>query len=342
EEFDVHCCCLERPGAFVERLPHPENVHVLGKKSGFSIESVVGLARLIRRLKPDVVHSHNLGPLIYSALGSGFGFSASVIQGEHSLLTAEECTPRRLRQRKLFYRACREIHTVSTQLRDQLLSLNFPANKISVIVNGVDTHRFVPADVSAARAKIGLEKLDPKAFVFGIVGRFGPFKRHAALIEAFNIVARDHSSVHLLIVGDGGPEKERVRQQGANSPVSDRIHFTGFQADVLPFYQSMNLLVVPSENEGMSNAVLEAMSCGIPALAHQMCGNSEIIMPDLDGWISNLDSPEKLASELKNVLAVPAKLLKLKQMAREKVVTSFSIHTMVMQYATLYRRHVRN
>lgn len=341
-EFEVHCCCLERPGAFVERLPHRENVHVLGKKPGFSFESIFKLNRLISRLKPDLLHSHNLGPLIYSGISSVWGTTCPIVQGEHSLLTPEECGPKRLRQRHWLYMACREIHTVSTQLQEQLLQLGFPREKISVILNGVDTDRFSTGDRMAARQQVGLENLGVGDVVLGIVGRFGAFKRHAVLIDSFNQLASERKNLHLLIVGDGGPEKERVRQQVANSPFKDRIHLAGFQQDVRPYYQAMDLLVVPSENEGMSNAILEGMSCGVPILAHQVCGNSEIIESGKEGRIADLGSEEKLTSELKNVLAIPAALDKMKEMARSKVHQKFSIHSMIEQYAALYRRHARN
>lgn len=336
-EFEVHFCCLERPGAFVERLPHPENVHVLGKKPGFSVKTVLDLAKLIAKLKPHVIHSHNLGPLIYSGISSAFGTLCPVLQGEHSLLTPDECSPRRLRQRRILYRGCRKVHTVSKELRDQLLQLGFPPAKVEVIVNGVDTTRFIPADKQTARKQINLGQLDAKAFVIGMVGRFGAFKRHSLLIDAFNEVAAERPDLHLLLVGDGGPESARVRDQGQKSPVSNRIHFAGFQQDVRPYYQAMDLLVVPSVNEGLSNAILEGMACSLPVLANQVCGNAEVIHHKQDGLVADLDTAKKLAEELKNVLAVPSDLAKMGQMARENVVSRFSIKRMVEQYETLYR-----
>jgi glycosyltransferase involved in cell wall biosynthesis len=341
-EFESHFCCVDRKGAFSERLPHPENIHVLGRQSGFSLRALLKLACLVKHLKVNLVHSHNLGPLIYSALGSGFGLSCPVIQGEHSLLTREECTKQRLRQRKLFYRGCREIHTVSAQLRDQLVKLSFPSDQISVIRNGVDSAWFVPGPAQSARRQIGLGHLPACAKIFGVVGRFGAFKRHAVLIEAFERLGGKHENIHLLVVGDGGPEKGRVYQQVAKSPFAERIHLAGFQNNTLPYYQAMDVLVIPSENEGMSNALLEAMSCGVPALAHDICGNSEVISSEVDGFIADLSSAEALAHELEKILAVQPKLDKMKQMAREKVLNLFSITKMVDQYAELYRRNARN
>src|SRR6266496_2359967 len=84
-EFEAHFCCLERPGAFVERLPNPERVYVLNKAKGFHFSASIQLAKLIKKIKPDLIHSHNLGPLIYSGLSKIFA-SRPILHGEHSLL----------------------------------------------------------------------------------------------------------------------------------------------------------------------------------------------------------------------------------------------------------------
>ena len=121
DEFEVHVCCLERGGAFVERLPHPENVVVLGKPPGFSPRAALGVARHAARIGAHVLHPHNLGPLTYAALGSGFGLWKPVLQGEHGVFQGDQASPARLRQRQRLYRACRKVHTVSESLRRYLI-----------------------------------------------------------------------------------------------------------------------------------------------------------------------------------------------------------------------------
>ncbi len=168
EEFEVHVCCLERGGDFIQRLPEPANVSVLHKSSGFSFRTVGKLANVISQVRPNLIHTHNLGPLIYTALATGMGLSRPILQGEHGL-PAPQRAPKFLRQRKIFYRACRRVQTVSQGLRDDLIQLGMPGSKMVVIINGVDTERFVPGDAQRARAEIGLPKEGP---VLGIVGRF--------------------------------------------------------------------------------------------------------------------------------------------------------------------------
>ena len=88
------------------------------------------------------------------------------------------------------------------------------------------------------------------------------------------------------------------------SPVANRIHMVGFQAEPRLYYQSMDLLVVPSLSEGLSNVVLEAMSCGVPVLGHTACGNAEIITAGKDGILANLKTPQRTRTEIINAFAI--------------------------------------
>ena len=229
DEFEVHVCCLERGGAFVERLPHPERVTILHKLPGFSLRAAAGVARVIRRVGVDVVHSHNLGPLTYSVLATGLGLWRPILQGEHGVFQPGEDTPRRRLQRRWMNRCCRRIHTVSESLRRFLIEHGYPGETIVPILNDVDTERFKPLDRAAMRRCFGLPT---EGQFVGIVRRFDPRKKHVLLIEAFN--------------------------RGA------------------------------ARLEGLSNALLEAMPCGVPAL----------------------DSPDILARELERVVATRRRWLR--------------------------------
>ncbi len=334
-EFEVHVSCLERGGSFVERLPHPARVSILHKPSGFSWKTVRHLARDISRISPDIIHTHNLGPLIYSSLATCFGTTRCILHGEHGL-PYEQCTPRYLRQRRWFYRCCRMVHTVSTGLRERLTVLGLDVKKVVVLLNGVDTERFFPAPCKvAAREKISLMAEGP---VIGVVGRFDRDKRHSVLIEAFLRLVMKMPTAQLLIVGDGGSSREQVHQQIRSSPASNRIHLAGFQKEPQRFYQAMDLLVLPSINEGLSNVVLEAMACGIPVLAHDACGNSEMIQTDKNSFLADLRTSDQIYDKLIKILGHTSAMGKMGEMARNHVVENFSIHTMVQRYEAVYRQ----
>lgn len=334
EEFETHVCCLKRSGEFAARLPEPANVRALGKPEGLSPATVWKLAQAIRRVRPHVVHSHNFGPLLYSALAVPLAGSLPLLHGEHGQLTGNELLRSRLRLRRWLYRHCRRVHTVSQSLREHLIELGFPADKITPIVNGVDTDRFQPVDRAEARARVGLAATGP---VLGIVGRLTPFKGHAALIRAFEQMAAAQPQARLLIVGGGGSEAERIAAQAQASPAAAQIVLTGHQPQPERYYQAMDFLAAPSVHEGLSNAVLEAMACGVPVLCHRACGNAEVVRSGENGWLADLETAEELAAELRRLLAAPEKLAAAGRRARETVHRDFSLDRMAAGYARLYR-----
>lgn len=330
--FEMHVCCLSEAGRSAARFASPGRIHALGKGEGFSLAAVRSLAAEIKRVAPDIIHSHNFGPLIYTALAAP-GAKRRLLHGEHAELTAGELSPRRKFLRRLLYSRTARVHTVSNALRDGLIAQGFPGSHISVVVNGVDSSWFTPASKVDARINDGLPV---NATILGLVGRFGEFKRHLALIESLERLPEMPAPVHLLFVGGGGPMEQAVRDRAAASSCASRIHFAGYQVDTRPWYHSLDLLVVPSVNEGLSNAILEAMACGIPALAHTACGSSEVIVDGVNGFLRNLDGPAMDAA-LIAALRETSSFERLGASARATVQAAFSLDSMADGYERLYR-----
>lgn len=330
-EFEGHVACLTRRGAFAERVPEPQRVFALGKKGGFSPLVVWRLLRSLVRLRPAVLHTHNLGPLIYAGLATAGGRLCPILHGEHAMFTEDEKSARRLKQRRSLYKTCRAVHVVAPAIREELLAFACPHSSLHVIPNGVDMERFSPGERAAARSRFGLPA---EGTVLGIVGRFGPHKGHLALIEAFATLP---ASCHLLIVGGGGPKEQEVHKAAAASLVAARIHFTGFLAEPADAYRALDLLTIPSTNEGMANAALEAMACAVPMLGNTGCGHEALIENGREGIIADLRSPTALAREIARLIAQPALLCEMGARARARVCDAFSIRTMLDAYARLYR-----
>jgi glycosyltransferase involved in cell wall biosynthesis len=219
-------------------------------------------------------------------------------------------------------------------MRTELVAGGFQAEKISTIANGVDAVRFAPGDRRAAREALGLPV---DAICIGIAGRFGPFKRHLELIEAFEAIATTIPTAHLLIAGGGGSEEAAVTARAEGSAVRQRIHLLGFLSDPRSCYHALDLLAIPSVNEGLSNVALEAMACGVPALVRAGCGHEEIITSGTDGWIDALDTSATLATRLTEILLDPGQVVACGAKAREKVKSHFSLDSMFNAYESLYR-----
>jgi glycosyltransferase involved in cell wall biosynthesis len=125
-------------------------------------------------------------------------------------------------------------------------------------------------------------------------------------------------------------------------PFADRIHWLGMRADMDACYQAMDLLVSPSEIEGLSNAVLEAMATGVPVLAHEACGNNEVVRNGVNGILRDLRDADALASAIRETVANPENLTRLGLAARQHVVDHFSLDSMADAYLRTYQSIVRD
>ena len=334
--FEIAAACLRFRGEFADRMPDPLRVAVMGKGKGFSWEAVRALRRHLREAGADIVHTHNLGTLIYAVLATRGGTTHPIVHGEHGQLQTPDITRKRLLQRRWLFPLCRSVHTVSSGLRDHLQELGLdPRHRIVVTPNGVDCERFCPADdPSAARAALDLP---PEAIVVGIVGRLVALKRHELLFEALERLAGTIPKLHLLVVGDGGADREALIHAMEAHPQAARLRWVGHRDDLERCYPAMDLLAAPSEVEGLSNAVLEAMACAVPVLAHQACGNSEVIRDGVNGFLGEIQNGADLASQLGDLLSSPERLRRIGQAARGTVQERFSIEAMVEGYRRLYK-----
>ncbi len=332
--FDVHAACLRFRGDFAVRMPAPEQVAVLGKSDGFSAGAVFRLRRLMREMKADVIHTHNLGTLIYGALATLGGRSRPIVHGEHGQIQKQELDAKRIGQRRRLFRLCKSVHVVAAGMVPHLAGLGLNHVPIVVTPNGVDSDRFRPPESKSLAKKAA--GFSGEEAVIGIVGRLVALKRHGLLFEAFTLLAAEFPRLHLLVVGDGGSDKDDILRQMQEHPHSARIRWAGHQDDMKPFYQAMDLMAAPSEIEGLSNAVLEAMACGTPVLAHSACGNADVIDDRENGFLAQLNTAPELAAALRSALADDALLSRCGIAARETVCRRFSMEAMADCYRRLY------
>lgn len=337
-EFETDIVCLERVGKFADRLHSSIQVNCLEKGPGFSANAVRRLRTQLARRGTTILHTHNLGPLIYGvgAFLAGFG-RVPILHGEHGSLPEASRTPKRLRQRGVCYSFCRQIHTVSASLREHLVGLGFDGRKISPVLNGVDCERFSPpANREEAKISLGIPQ---ECLVVGMVGRLIASKRHLLVLEAFRRLRSESDlPVHLLVVGDGGSEREEIVQAIEEHPHRESILWLGHVDDPAPAYRAMDLLAMPSSVEGLSNALLESMATAVPCLAHPACGASEVIRDGENGVLAATDDADQLKQLLMEWLRRPDELRRLGETARRTAEKTFSLESMIEGYANLYRR----
>lgn len=175
---------------------------------------------------------------------------------------------------------------VSDAVRRMLISeFHFPKKKLHVVWNGIDTDKFLPdSDArSATRRRFGIED---RTLVVGAVGRFAPMKGYTVAIEGFRklLAKHPHKDMVLLLVGQGDLETELRTQAAGISPLG-RVIFRPFDPAPWRVLPAIDIFIMPSTNEGLPLALVEAMSCGCCPVASRAGGIPELLVsPDL-GWL---------------------------------------------------------
>jgi len=338
KKFKTTIACIGPRGRLADRLLPDTKVICLEKPNGISIRTASALRSLIARERPSVVHTHNLAPLIYAALARVIAFGRyfpPILHGEHAQLQSWEASGKRRLGRNLLYRFTSKTHSVSTMLTKHLQEIGLPCPDMHSIINGVDSEKFHPA-ADRKTAKLSVD-LPPDSTIIGYSARFAKFKRHTLLLEAFHTIASQIPDARLLFVGDGNDATQQVLDAVAAHPFKDRIHLTGFQQDPSPYYRAMDLHVMVSSHEGLSNAILESMASGVPNLLHPACGAVEVVTDNHDGLVRPLNDAPTVSAAILSALSNMDKLRQLGMNARTTALERFSIDSMINAYAELYR-----
>jgi glycosyltransferase involved in cell wall biosynthesis len=186
---------------------------------------------------------------------------------------------------------------VSSGLRQRLVELGVPAERVRMLRNGVDLALFHPYDREAAREALGFTRPTVLA-----VGNLVPLKRHNLMIEALPQLPE----LQLVIVGDG-PERAAIENLARERSVADRVQFLGrLPQDCLPeIYSAADLLLLVSTHEGWPNVLLESMACGTPVVVSEIGGLTDIIAAAEAGRIVADVTPSRLAKAIRDLLAAP-------------------------------------
>ncbi len=202
-----------------------------------------------------------------------------------------------------------------------------PAERITVIHNGVDADYFSPA----AAPDPALRQ------VILCIARLVPEKDHETLIAAFARLAARHPDAELWLVGDG-PKRRALQRLVEGRLPPGRVTFVPGQIDPLPLFRQSRVLALSSVQEGLPNVVLEAMAAGLPVVATAVGGLSEVVQPGVTGWLVPPREPAALAEALSRLLADEAERRAFGRAGRARVVERFSMAAMVQRHEEVFLR----
>jgi glycosyltransferase involved in cell wall biosynthesis len=290
------------------------------------------LAEHLRRLAPDVVHSHS-GVWSRAAAAAVAAGARVVVNTEHGLPEPDPWYGRALMRWSM--RQTTHLVAVSDALwRYLTTTVGLHPAQLSIIVNGIDTGRYAPGPRSPeVRARLGAA---PGRRLVGIVARFSPVKNHAFLLDAFARLAPRVPDVDLALVGQG-PLQGALEAQAAALGIADRVRFAGLAADTAPVYRELDVFVLTSVSEGTSMSVLEAMATGMPIVATAVGGTPHLLEDGACGRLVPSGDVGALADALEAALAGGADTRAMAERARARTVAEFSHERMVDRYEALYR-----
>lgn len=327
-EFRSTVCCLQSAGEFARRIAD-ERCQILefGLRPGNDPRLVWRLARAFRALNLDIVHTRNAEAFFYGALAARLAGVPAVVHSEHGRTFPEKWHRSLLQRWLLRGTAC--AFAVSRQLADQMVSqIGVAPGTFSVIYNGVDTAKFG----GAARRGPG-ERRD--GILIGSVGRLAAVKNYPLLLEA---VARLPEGMpwRLVLIGDG-PERDKLREAAGQLGIGARVSLLGHRDDVATLLGELDIFVLPSLSEGMSNTLLEAMAARVAVVASDVGGNREIIEAGRSGLLF-APGDVRAAARAIGQLAGDAQLrARLAGAGAQRAMTTFGLPAMLSAYEELYR-----
>jgi sugar transferase (PEP-CTERM/EpsH1 system associated) len=335
--FEHVLCGVFELGTQVARYPRDRVRLVCLEKDRRRFAVQVGsLRRMIRELQPDVVHSRNWGAL-EAVVAARFPRLCSVIHSEHGFETVPSAEPRRRRWfRRVAFEMADRVFSVSYQLRDMLAKgTGFPFQKIQVIHNGVHTHRFRP-DRETRRRFRGELGVSEDEFCIGAVGRLNRIKDYPTLMRAAEIFGASCAAWRLFIAGEGA-ELAALFEVAESSPtLRGKVKFMGSSDRIPDFLNAMDVYVLPSLYEGISNALLEAMASGLPVIATDIGGNREVVVNGESGLLFPVSDMGTLASLLRLLQEQRELREGFGRRAVQRVKEQFSMDAMTAKYEEMY------
>lgn len=328
--FEPIVCAIENSGAIGREIEAAGfEVITLGYKRQ-PLATIRALRRLIRERQIDIVHASSYHSSLYGRIAGILAGTKVLISHEHVVFEHyrkhRAWLNRLLAPKTAAYVAVGKM--VGEQVRDWY---GYPEQKVRVIHNGVDLERFKPvADRTALRRALDVPESGP---VVVMVARLDPEKGHQTLFEAISILKAYQATY--LIVGAGRHELE-IRQGAERFGVADRVRFLGLRRDIPALLQASDIFVFPTQQEGFSNALIEAMAAGCAVVASDYPSNFEAVEHDKTALISPRLDASALANNLRQLYDDHGLLTRLVLAARERVETEFSLETSAQKTAALY------
>jgi len=338
DAFDHHVLNLQFVGRFGDGLSEYATVSVAEPMTRLSLLRPRSLARTIRNISPDIVHSHS-GVWYKASLAARMAGVPWVVHTEHGRALPDPWMARRLDGAAS---GRTDVVIAVSEAVARLLKHGVVrhADRVHVVPNGVDVDLYRPdRHATSLHQELGIASDTP---VLGSIGRLERIKGYevmvAALAELLKVWKGGRPPV-LLIAGDGS-ERGALEAQAEASGVSDRVRWLGWRDDIHELHATFSLFTMSSHSEGTSISLLEAMSAGLCPVVTDVGGNAAVLGEVLRHCLVPPRDPGALARAWLTAIRDPDGRRTWGSAARARVEEAFTLEAMVRTYEQLYRRNV--
>jgi sugar transferase (PEP-CTERM/EpsH1 system associated) len=331
--------CLCGYSDFATRITRPGvDIHSLDKPPGLGLGAHVRLWRLLRKLRPAILHTYNLPAVEYQLTAAMAGVPVRV-HAEHGrdARDPQGLNPRHRLLRRLLTPFIDRWVPVSNELDRWLRSqIGVPEQKVQLINNGVDVVRYQPE----SRCELPRDwPFRHEDFVIGTVGRATEVKHQASLIHAYLILRTmmpaQSRQLKLAIIGDG-PLLDELREQAATAGISDSVWLPGARHDISAIMPRLSVFCLPSIAEGTPVTMLEAMAAGLPVVASRVGGIPALVQDGVNGTLVEARNSAGFAMAIAAYARQPQLAWRHGMAARQRIEQHYSHSAMLHAYRALY------
>ncbi len=328
--------------------PHGSQLAALAEQRGLQVQTTTAgkrgwitlvpcYLRMLKHYEIDVVNTHG-------SLDSWTAAIAGRISSRRPIIvrTRHKSTPvsRTWRHRLLYGKLPHVVTTTGEVVRQELMTRNrLSPSRVISIPTGVDLERFHPQSPDASlRKSLGLGSQGP---LIGAVTFLRPEKGMMILIEAVGWLKKHFPSVECIIIGDGGEQPAllgRIRELG----LEHCVHLIGFRQDVPALLAILDVVVIPSFEEGIPQSLTQALAMERPVVASAVGGVPEVVQDGLSGLLVPPRDPEILAEKIASLLSDPIAAIRMGKIGRQVIHERFSMDHMLTQTELVYRQLIQS
>jgi glycosyltransferase involved in cell wall biosynthesis len=336
--LDIALYVMERGGPLEADIA-TQGVRVEGSSPGGVLhwpKATLELARWLRRERPDVVHFFLPRPYVFGSLAAELAGHRLRLMSRRSLTVYRDKYPLLGGVERWLHRRTFGILGNSHAVMDQLVTEVDAREKLALIHNGIDLPS--PVFVSRRRQTRDLLQIPDGALVITVIANLIAYKGHRDLIAALALIKDQLPRPwRLLAIGRDDGIGADLKAQAQSLGIADNIMWLGERGDVDELLSSSDLFILPSHQEGFSNALLEAMATGLPVVATAVGGNSDAVVDGETGSLVPVHDPQALAAAILRLAQEPGLRASFGEAGRRRVEQRFSLEACVDRYERLYR-----